>query len=108
MVIDSSFIAAKTIWAQVHGMTALQSAGAMNDGNLLISFDFAADARPTPARAAMAEESDAKSEPVRLLRCAINVPTRKRNNEYLSTPFPHRLFSSPTRRAVADIDGFED
>lgn len=77
MVIDSNFIAAKAIWAQVHGMTALQSAGATNDGKLLISFDFAADARLTAAHAAMADESDAKLKPVRLLRCVINVPTPK-------------------------------
>ena len=64
--------AAVSIWALVHGMASLQTAGAFNEEMPLSSIEFAVDAWLTAAHAAADRESKAKVKSLRRV-----VPTKK-------------------------------
>ena len=54
--------AAVSIWALLHGMAALQSAGAFNEEMPFSSLEFALDAWLTAAHAAAAKEAETRSK----------------------------------------------
>jgi AcrR family transcriptional regulator len=62
--------AAVSIWALLHGMAALQSAGAFNEEMPFSSLEFALDAWLTAAHEAAAKEAEARNKSISISRQA--------------------------------------